>query len=965
MKTKFFMLISILCISIGELFANTSKIDGALPGEFFVSPTQKVYFSKGNLQYLASNGTWRFAENQYDYIGSNNKNASKTYSGWIDVFGYGTSGWSKSGAIYYQPWDTQHQSGKVGGYFDKNLAGEYANADWGVFNKISNGGNTANVWRTLSQEEWEYVITNYKWTIIKVSGIKGLIILPNDFKNPLSVTIYYPSYSIVTNGSDKYYSFSLSKTTSLTQEQFNKLQDAGVVFLPYGGYRYSSGMMDIGTFGNYWTSTAGKNIWFTSSRLYYRSSAERWAGLQVRLVFPIGTQFPIKFVDADGTQIGETQIVKGGENATPPTPPTREGYTFVGWIGAYTNVKSDATIYASYSRNNELSTTQQGSLPGLFSVAPDKQVYFSQGNLQYMGATQTWRFAENQYDTVGIFNNNISSSYNGWIDLFGWGTSGWNSGAKEYQPYSTSTTDADYYPGNASGNDLTGPYMNADWGIYNAIYNGGNKAGLWRTLTQEEWLYLYSDRANADSKHAYATINGIGGYILLPDNWILPNGLTFDASGTNANQYTKEQWKLMEQNGAVFLPTAGYRDGLGAKGVLKLGDYWLSSSYDADNACRVFFRSDKSPESYPCELRHYGFSVRLVGHVTTHTIIAKSSDLSMGTTSGSGTYNYGESVQISAIPNGCFHFTQWSDGNTDNPRTVTVNSDKTYTAIFQANQHTITVKSADENQGTVTIEVPTPSQGIGIFSVSATKQVTFSPGNLQYTQSTDTWSFAENQYDYIGTDNVIGGTVSSSSFGDSILGTALADKVDLFGLSTSTTNFGVSISIDSENDYSGSFIDWGTNKIGNDALNTWRTLTYEEWNYLCWVRPNYSELCGVAQVNGVNGLVFLPDNWVCPSGVTFKSGFHSNRGVDYYVAYQSFTAEQWAELESAGAVFLPAVGLRSGTRLKYVQCNGDYWSATEDDISSAYYLYFYSDGAHKGDSARSSGRSVRLVKDLM
>ena len=121
-------------------------------------------------------------------------------------------------------------------------------------------------------------------------------------------------------------------------------------------------------------------------------------------------KYSVKFVDADGIQIGETQIVNGGENATPPTPPTREGYTFVGWIGTYTNVKSNATIYASYSRNNELSTTQLGSLPGLFSVAPDKQVYFSQGNLQYMGATQTWRFAENQYDTVGIFNNNISSS---------------------------------------------------------------------------------------------------------------------------------------------------------------------------------------------------------------------------------------------------------------------------------------------------------------------------------------------------------------------------------------------------------------------------------------------------------------------------------------------------------------------------------------------------------------------------
>ena len=175
-----------------------------------------------------------------------------------------------------------------------------------------------------------------------------------------------------------------------------------------------------------------------------------------------------------------------------------------------------------------------------------------------------------------------------------------------------------------------------------------------------------------------------------------------------------------------------------------------------------------------------------------------------------------------------------------------------YIKEFIVEQFEIAVHSNNDTWGTVTIDVPIPSPGIGTFSVSATKQVTFSPGNLQYTQSTDTWSFAENQYDYIGTDNVIGGTVSSNSFGDSILGTALADKVDLFGLSTSTTNFGVSISIDSENDYSGSFIDWGTNKIGNDAPNTWRTLTYEEWNYLCWVRPNYSELCGVAHCSAVN-----------------------------------------------------------------------------------------------------------------
>lgn len=254
--------------------------------------------------------------------------------------------------------------------------------------------------------------------------------------------------------------------------------------------------------------------------------------------------------------------------------------------------------------------------------------------------------------------------------------------------------------------------------------------------------------------------------------------------------------------------------------------------------------------------------------------------------------------------------------------------------------------------------------GIGTFSVSADKQVTFSKGNLQYTQSTNTWSFAEHQWDYIGTDNVTGGSVSSDPIdGDSKEGTALADKVDLFGWSTSATYFGVSTSIDSD-DYYGSFVDWGTNQIGSDAPNTWRTLTSNEWEYLLNNRPNASSLKGVAQVNGVNGLIFLPDNWTCPAGVTFKSGFHSSYGVEYYAAYQTFTADQWSKLESAGAVFLPAAGDRYGSDVDFVQSNGNYWSATESNSIGAYYLFFYSDEAYMGGGLRCYGQSVRLVKDL-
>ena len=254
--------------------------------------------------------------------------------------------------------------------------------------------------------------------------------------------------------------------------------------------------------------------------------------------------------------------------------------------------------------------------------------------------------------------------------------------------------------------------------------------------------------------------------------------------------------------------------------------------------------------------------------------------------------------------------------------------------------------------------------GIGMFSVSADKQVTFSKGNLQYTQSTDTWSFASTQWAMIGTDNVIGGSVSSNQSGYHRDGDALADKVDLFGWSTSSTNFGVSTSTDYD-DYYGSFVDWGTNKIGSDAPNTWRTLTDDEWDYLRYTRTNANDLVGVAQVNGVNGLIFLPDNWTCPAGVTFKSGFHSEWGVDYYYAYQTFTADQWSKLESAGAVFLPAAGYRDGSLVLFVQGDGNYWSATEGISNYANYLFFFSDEAYMSYFYhRYYGRSVRLVKDL-
>ena len=260
-------------------------------------------------------------------------------------------------------------------------------------------------------------------------------------------------------------------------------------------------------------------------------------------------------------------------------------------------------------------------------------------------------------------------------------------------------------------------------------------------------------------------------------------------------------------------------------------------------------------------------------------------------------------------------------------------------------------------------DTPNPSAGIGVFSVSDSKQVTFSPGNLHYHPANDKWRFAESQTDYIGEAN---NNISETYYG----------WLDLFGWSTSATNFGVSTSQD-YTDYLGSFVDWGTNKIGNDAPNRWRTLTSAEWDYLLNGRPYANWLKGGAQVNGVNGLILLPDNWTCPSGVTFKSGFYvfeNEPGYDGESGFglqQTFTAEQWSMLKNSGAVFLPAAGMRVQSYIALtVQYGGAYWSATEcddaggEDGYTADNLIFVSSGCSFISYPRCYGMSVRLVKDL-
>jgi uncharacterized protein (TIGR02145 family) len=158
----------------------------------------------------------------------------------------------------------------------------------------------------------------------------------------------------------------------------------------------------------------------------------------------------------------------------------------------------------------------------------------------------------------------------------------------------------------------------------------------------------------------------------------------------------------------------------------------------------------------------------------------------------------------------------------------------------------------------------------------------------------------------------------------------------------------------------GSIEDWG-----NITYIKWRTLTNYEWEYLLNGRPNASLLRGVAQVNGVYGLILLPDAWTCPAGITFNSGFISIDKATFYAKHQTFTADQWAELEATGAVFLPAAGYLRDSRVHNVQHYGNYWSDSESDGDYAYYFGFRPNQANMESGKKSDSRSVRLVKDVL
>ncbi len=252
----------------------------------------------------------------------------------------------------------------------------------------------------------------------------------------------------------------------------------------------------------------------------------------------------------------------------------------------------------------------------------------------------------------------------------------------------------------------------------------------------------------------------------------------------------------------------------------------------------------------------------------------------------------------------------------------------------------------------------------GVFSVSSTKKVKFSRGNLQatYDGSAWSWAFATNQYDYIG--KAVANTRINGNGTVSANGT-----VDLFGWSTSASYLGISNAVDDDDKargtYGGDFADWGSNAIVQEGIGVgWRTLSSEEWKYLLNSRSVNDRYCK-ATVESKVGLVIFPDSFSQPMGVTAPAKVN-----DEYIGFthNTWSIEDWAKMEAAGAVFLPAAGCRAGASVNFSVAGGEiggtYWSSTSYDTWRSRRMYFTDNNlAPSYFFARWYGNSVRLVQD--
>ncbi len=295
------------------------------------------------------------------------------------------------------------------------------------------------------------------------------------------------------------------------------------------------------------------------------------------------------------------------------------GGNAVGYVTSGAVTLTKGWLYTAGTGRSE-PFTADGYTKSYFSTAAGHAVAFSAGNLQarrrMMGIgnfVNEWQLASAQM--VALKSANTSAGQMGvWLDLLGYGTSG-----NSAQP-NDSITDQDHYP---SGNIAE---TNNDWGVKNyndpgIIYGSTTVTDIpWRTLTKAEWEYLIG----RSGKKGLATITidaaTYKGLVLLPDynemggTWTMPDGASFnaDVSSYSANTFTGDEWTVLENSGAVFLPVTNYRNKVSITGPDE-GWYWTSTGGAGPGGKLAYaLKISEGSVTVTAKNRPHGCAVRLV-----------------------------------------------------------------------------------------------------------------------------------------------------------------------------------------------------------------------------------------------------------------------------------------------------------------------------------------------------------------
>ena len=252
-------------------YAASSFIDA----DVSIDATHSMKLSSGNLQYNPKDAIWRIAANQWDTVGKTNN--EKIVNGancdeFIDLFGYGTSGYNNMYGYLHTSNDADYPTGDI-------CKTQY---DWGKYNTILSGSNTTGhakgAFFTWTYNQTAYMlntrttgstlngVADARFAAANVNGINGVLIFPDEYTHPAGVAL--PDKNSINQNNGLKYSANTYSAADMA-----KMEAAGVAFLPscgirgYGNkdypYNYSDAshiVLPSETWGCYWASSETTNM---------------------------------------------------------------------------------------------------------------------------------------------------------------------------------------------------------------------------------------------------------------------------------------------------------------------------------------------------------------------------------------------------------------------------------------------------------------------------------------------------------------------------------------------------------------------------------------------------------------------------------------------------------------------------------------------------------------------------------